>query len=135
MYFLKVAHGSSSMVLAVMHSMVFIETVLPVSWTSVKGNFFLCSQYLFQSVMFKLQACLFFHILFQKKQSHCINRQRLTVLNLPGSQNRSKYQCVFVALQRSIQCHLQCISMFGNVAFNLFQPMKWIRWLTSLHGS
>lgn len=86
--------------------------------------------------MFKLQACLFFHILFQKKQSHCINWQSITAhLNLPGSQNRSKYQCVFVALQRSTQCHLQCISTFGNVAFNLFQPMKWIRRLTSLRGS
>lgn len=48
---------------------------------------------------------------------------------------KQKYQCVFVALQRSTQCHLQCISTFGNVAFNLFQPMKWIRWLTSLRGS
>lgn len=86
--------------------------------------------------MYKLQEHLFFHILFWKKQSHCIDQHRLTAhLNLPRTQNRSNYQCVFLALQRSMQCHLQCISTFGNVASNLFQPMKWICWFMSPHGT
>lgn len=47
-------------------------------------------------------------------------------MNLPGTHSKSNYPCVFLALQRSMQCYLQCISKFGNVASNLFQPMKWI---------
>lgn len=68
-----------------------------------------------------------------EKQSHGSDQHRLIAHpNLPGRQIRSSCQ-LFISLQRSVQCHLQCKSMFGNVASNLFQPMKWNSWLTSLH--
>lgn len=96
--------------------------------------FFLSSQCSFQSVVYKLQVCLFFHIFFRKKRSHGTDHHRLMAhLNLPGRQSRRSCQCVSLSLQRSMQCHLQCTSVFGNVTSNLFQPMKWSSWLTPIH--
>lgn len=98
--------------------------------------FFLSSERILQSAVYKRQVCLSSYILLlQKKQSHCTDQHRLMAhRNLPGRQSKINDQCVSISLQRSMQCHLQCTSMFGSVAPDLFQTMKWSSWLSSLHG-
>lgn len=98
-------------------------------------SFFLPSQYiLLQSATYKLQVCLCF--------SHASSKETIpqywpAQINGPPEspwKTDQKQLSVSIPHQRSMQCHLQCTSMFGNVVSNLFQPMKWSSWLASFVG-